>query len=159
MRALIIGQAPSQNGDPGRPLLDGSTGNRLRSLLGVSIDEYTELFERVNLLQEFPGKSGKGDAFPIESARQRAAELTSTLRRRTVLLIGGNVARAFGINSDYLKWTFQNGYWCMIVPHTSGVNRWWNEPANVELARRELTTLVHGLRKGLEALDKQAPRV
>jgi len=56
------------------------------------------------------------------------------LRGRWVLLIGQGVARAFGVQAGLLEWVEREGAWLAVVPHPSGVNRWWNELRNVERA-------------------------
>ena len=59
-RPLLIGQAPGPNTDPGVPL-SGASGRRLAALCGLGLDEFLALFDRANLLPEFPGKLGKGE--------------------------------------------------------------------------------------------------
>lgn len=57
-----------------------------------------------------------------------------------MLLAGKRVASAFGLDEEYLAdpVAFPIGgrpVAVHVVPHPSGVNRWWNEPANRERAR------------------------
>lgn len=86
----------------------------------------------MNLLAEFPGKSGKGDAFPIALARARAARMRLG---GEVVLLGRHVARAFGAQgAPFLEWFDLRGAWAAVVPHPSGVNHWWNDPANTNRA-------------------------
>lgn len=141
MKPLIIGQAPGPNSDPSNPLA-GRCGARLADL--CSLDEKTFLarFERVNLLNKFPGKATKGDRFPIDQARKTAVDLLifGKLNRTTVML-GGNVARAFGFPSvglEMFRWNVIDGSPLIrlaFCPHPSGVSHFWNEPKNVAAAR------------------------
>lgn len=102
--------------------------------------------EHVNLLKRWPGYKGRGSAFPMETARRRADAIKRMPGRGTVLLAGRRVARAFGfehlLDGDlgYFEPFLRPDLGCrpvcyIIVPHPSGVNRWWNHPVNREKAR------------------------
>lgn len=138
--AAFVGQAPSGRGDPRRPVT-GRIGARLMRLCGgLSLRDYCLLFGRLNLLAEFPGKNGKGDAFPIDEARRRAAWISRSLGGRRVVLLGGGVARAFGLSRPrLLEWTRIQDFEAAVVPHPSGINRWWNDPENEAKAAEFLT--------------------
>lgn len=189
-KALFVGQAPnSQPVDPDKPALSGRPVRRLASLMDVSVEQFFSTFDTMNLLAEHPGKSGKGDAFPLAPAR-KAAQQTSLEGWPRLVLLGRNVAAAFWLaHLPYLEWvsltrinkvgsnsSFQ-ATWISphgpaptvmqapltprhkagpgfvevcnlrvaVVPHPSGVNRWWNEPANVEAAGRFLRELWHAV--------------
>src|SRR5580765_595681 len=147
-RLLLIGQSPSINGDPRRPLIAGPTGERLRELLGLDLLAYVRATERVNLLAEYPGKAGKGDRFPLEEAREAAVEMTPRLLGRRVIFVGHGVARAFGLKGRPLVWheraitisqlgvrgaiigEISGWHQWAICPHPTGINRWWNDPKN-----------------------------
>ena len=138
-RPLLIGQAPSRLGDPAKPC----TGRFMRFLCGVagvSTLAYLRAFERRNLLPAWPGKSGKGDAFPMEEARAAAAGMD--VRGRTVVCCGRKVAGAFGVRAGFLSETEKDGAAFVVLPHPSGVNRWWNSRSNRRRARRLLRRLI-----------------
>ncbi len=138
MKPLIVGQAPSRLSDPREPL-SGRSGARLAALCGLSLDAFVVLFERVNLLDYFPGKAGKGDLFPHEVARFSACAMTPKLRQRRTVLLGGKVAAAFHLHRrPLLEWFEEvgDGALVAVAPHPSGVSSWWNEPTNVVAARR-----------------------
>jgi uracil-DNA glycosylase len=139
MKPLIIGQAPGRRGD-GEPL-SGMAGRRLAALCCLELEELLDRFERVNLLKTFPGKSGKGDAFPLAEARTAAVGLLSAVAaHRHTILLGSNVARAFQLHRlPLLEWrdAFRDlGSFVAVCPHPSGVNRWWNDSANFVRASR-----------------------
>jgi uracil-DNA glycosylase len=173
-RILIIGEAPSPSGPAGEPL-SGKCGGRLAALCGLSLPEFLETFERTNLFAEPAGRAGKGSAFPpLREARARAETLRAGFPGRRVVFLGKRVARAFGIRPCRTpvrmpactmpfrwvgnlhgwppqEWTGKAWVpaglaWC---PHPSGVNRFWNEPENVERARRFWTELAAWARAGL----------
>lgn len=138
---MIIGQAPSRDSNPAHPI-SGRCGKKLADLIGVSVEEFLVGFERHNLLDRWPGKAGKGDAFPIDKARRKAVDflLRGVFLDRRVVLLGENVASTFGLDPAKLRPLRWQGVYTApglaFCPHPSGVNRWWNEPGNVEAARR-----------------------
>lgn len=139
MRILMIGQAPNQHGDPLKPCT-GRFMDFLCGVAGISRTRYLRAFERMNLLPAWPGKSGKGDAFPIEEARQKAAEIDMT--GRVVVVCGQRAATAFGIKAAFLERVEQQGAVFYILPHPSGLNRWWNDLENRRRAGRLVRILV-----------------
>lgn len=174
-RPLLIGQSPGPRSDPSEPL-SGASGRRLAALCGLGLDEFLALFERANVIPDFPGKLGKGDAFPLALARPLARDLMPRCAGRPVVLLGNHVAAAFGWRADWLRWSVappaaagpdhQDAVMAVrlaqgrrrhppqaqvivgegerdvaaplfaVSPHPSGVNHFWNEPANVARARR-----------------------
>lgn len=137
-KTLLIGQAPGPNTDSARPLHPfpaSSAGGRLCKFMGISAEEYLEIFDRVNLLQEFPGKEGKEDKFPPRLARVAASAILPFLVGRTVVFLGRNVATSFGYKTiDFHSWDYHPdlGMRIACVPHSSGRSHWYNKPENVE---------------------------
>ena len=146
---VLVGEAPSRRSDPRRPL-DGPCGSRLERLAEIPVGSLGDRCVAVNLLPAWPGRRGKGAAFPMAEARAAAAELVPLLEGRAVLLLGRRVAAAFGVvDWPYLvpmRW--EGGPVAAVVPHPSGVCRWWNDP---EASRRAAGTLrlALGTRRGL----------
>ena len=138
---LIIGQAPAQYDDPCHPIT-GRTGRRLASLMGMTITDFKSRFDRANLLDEWPGKHGKGDAFPCSAHVEAGMMLVSRVHwdYRKIVMLGRNVAKAFSHKQDWFVWELHDADW-VAIPHPSGVNRWWNESGNVERARQFLVSL------------------
>jgi hypothetical protein len=68
--------------------------------------------------------------------------------RSFVLLAGHRVAAAFGVREGYLREFVLQGVPAAVVPHPSGVNRWWNDPANVARASAFLRGVFARLEKG-----------
>lgn len=145
MRPLLIGQAPGPNTDPALPLFPipkTSAGGRLQELTGLSLLEYVKTFDRVNLLPYFPGKWKRDDKFPMSPAKLAAAAVRPHLVGRTVILVGRNVANAFGLEIPFHHWhhmVCKRGE-CLkkcdglcrvaIIPHTSGRCHWYNDEVN-----------------------------
>lgn len=149
-----MGQAPSRASGP--VAFDGRSGRRVAELCGAP-----ELpFRAVNLVERWPGPSrgGKGDAFPMDQARRgalRVARLIARERPARVLLAGRRVAEAFGWRgAPLLAWAEAEvlvggrpvaEVAAAVIPHPSGVSRWWNDPANEGAARAFLADLAEGL--------------
>lgn len=164
MKPVLIGQAPAKTGDPNRPLLDVRTADKLMDLTGTTPQEYLELFDRYNLLSKYPGKKGRGDLWLASEAKYAAGALLPLLHERQVVMLGRNVANAFGIQNGYpyLVWNKMDFYGIpryitsapplelgpdlytmtvMVLPHPSGVNRWYNDPVNEAAARTAMHKL------------------
>ena len=138
-KMLIIGQAPGGSDDISdkKRVFEGTPGRRLAGLCGLTLDEFLAAFDTINVLERFPGKQGKGDAFPIKEARLCAAEI-NTEKYDLILLAGKNVAAAFGwVDAQYMEWRER----FVVIPHPSGVNRWWNDPRNMGSMRRFMQSL------------------
>ena len=137
-RTVLIGQAPGRNGDLDAPL-EGKIGRRLSKLAGITTDEYLEATERLNLLDDWPGKKGKGDEWPVKKAEKSADELRPNLSGRRILFVGRNVARAFGFDDvPRLEWRKTDEFEFAWIPHPSGIVLWWNDRENRERAGRFL---------------------
>ena len=104
------------------------------------MQDWLDLTERINVLDRFPGKAGKGDAFPLPEARERADRFD--LRGRRVVFVGKNVARVFRCRADYLDTHTHRGAVATVIPHPSGVNRWYNDPGNCRKLSVFLRTLL-----------------
>jgi hypothetical protein len=139
---LLVGEAPGRR--PGRTL--SGLDRRLRSLAWAP---------RVNLLDRHPGSAGKGARFPIGPARSSARRLLEAVPEASFVLVGARVASAFGIprfEYDWLEFFELRGRSFAVVPHPSGIVRWWNDPGNRraaelfadEVARLEVVDSVGG---------------
>ena len=135
---IVVGQAPGSRTNPAEPL-SGASGRRLANLCELPLNDFLLCFERVNLLASYPGPNGKGDAFFLTEARAAAAALIGKIAtRKFVVLLGLNVARAFGHRAPWFAWrdAFKDSEtWIAVAPHPSGISHWWNDPRNVRQAR------------------------
>ena len=147
-RLLFIGQAPSRETD-GQPPFVGKCGKFLaEELLGMPQAEMLEKFDFYNVLERWPGKGINGDLFPLTKAKVGARGLVEKMAGRTVILLGNNVARAFGVQAfQYFRWydvrhpdspAVVIAKRCAIVPHPSGRNRIFNLQSNRLVARKFL---------------------
>lgn len=138
MTAYVYGQAPGRKPkeDPRIPFLGGRHGAFLAELAGVDERVLADLFTFRNVLDYYPGPrdGSAGDAFPMDEARASARELMEDwVWGDTVLFAGWNVARAFEFKTtSYYTWSEElvQGVHCVVVPHPSGLNRYWNERKN-----------------------------
>jgi hypothetical protein len=115
------------------------------------MNERAPLTVRANLLPEYSGEDGDGDAFPLIEARLNAIESAESLNGRLVVFVGRRVAEAFGVsNSKWFAWdrafVLSDGvmvdFRYAIIPHPSGRNRWWNDEGNVEEAGKFLKSVL-----------------
>lgn len=157
----LLGEAPGPRtrGDlPLYPYPPNSAAGRLLTMLGWERRRYLLTFARANVLDEYPGPS-----FPGTSVRARAAAEAklALLAPRPVLLMGKGVAASLCLRADtpVLEWReieipapLPPVTWrgpgpvsseavrpprarVAIVPHPSGRNLWYNDPANRQRAR------------------------
>lgn len=123
------------NGNAAEPL-EGRIGKKLASMLGCTQDEYMAKTQRFNILPEWPGRKGKkGDKFPKAVARMNAQRMEYSFAGCTVLFLGIAVGQMFRFPGGPLKWQriarpAWSAYHAAVLPHPSGINRWWNDPEN-----------------------------
>lgn len=145
-RLVLVGQAPARTSSA--IAFGGDSGARLARLLGMSLADLLRAVDTTNLLPRWPGRSasGKGDSFPLAEARRAAAELAAKEDpSRAFLLAGTNVARAFGVSRlGFLRWGLLGGRRVAVIPHPSGVSRWWNDARNRARARAFLLREIGG---------------
>lgn len=131
MPPLLIGERPRAPGD--EPLL-GNPGRRLASILGLTLSEYADSYERVFLVRDPFGP------WPSESAA-RAAEalLAKRMIGHRAILFGTRVARAFHVDDlPMFDWFEIHGALVAKFPHPSGTSRWWNDERRRSIASRWL---------------------
>jgi hypothetical protein len=164
---LLVGEAPSRTSDPRKPLV-------LASLAGLARlqfpQEWCATFDRVNLLQEWPGADSP---FPLVKASKVASDLRPKIQKyRWVVLLGKRVARAFHpelAGRSWFQWgpipvddvealqrlnmvrvgvdpeTLSLGPSCVMVPHPSRCSRWWNDAKNCRKAKKFWTELAEAV--------------
>lgn len=160
-RVVMCGQAPSSRGshDP-KHALTGAPMRRLFKHAGIGLMEYVRTFERHNLVPVWKGynragESGSGSRFAAKDAEVGARVLADRLAGgRRLVCWGPAVARAFVgdwvEHMDPLRWYtrevagLDNSYDVpvAILPHPSGLNRWWNVRANADAAGEFIRALV-----------------
>lgn len=155
-KVLLLGESPAAGTqhDPKTWLAPGSSASadRLLKFTGYDEETYLSTFARDNLLHHLPRRSGKGRNFPLSRAK-RQVDRVFRERMGCVVMLGRRVSSAFDwIRWDsrigpiphsevkYLKWyRIMHGFqllWAVVVPHPSGVNRWWNDANNRRRARK-----------------------
>jgi uracil-DNA glycosylase len=167
-RPFLLGEAPSRSGDRYyRFPLSGAVGQRLAEWAGLEPDKsgtrygrwywpLNSAFELRNLLERYPGSMpGGGAALPMIPARCAWARLLPDLSGRVVVLLGArlrDMARApreFGVWGPGVPLRqpgLEEGYGLedgvsmqvVAIPHPSGLNRSYNDPAQEALASRVL---------------------
>lgn len=140
---IVIGQAPGRG--PGQIYGNTAKGTwkHLSDMFGIPYENLDSVIGRFNLCPRYTGKNGKGDAFDLNLGKVLAGVITCYLlnRRRpvTVILLGRNVAKCFGVKSDFAKLqTYGDKVKVAVIPHPSMVNRFWNDERNVKKIQRFL---------------------
>lgn len=110
---------------------------KLRSV-GVDLD--APGVDSLNLVPPAP----QGVPFDAAKAARVAGLLVRRLGRWNVIyLCGTRVAAAFGVRGSMAglvgQGTHSGGTRAVVLPHPSGLSRWWNDPANVRGLRRCLS--------------------
>ncbi len=141
MRVAVVGErrnGPRVRGwDMWSPAFDGDARSRdkLRTI-GLDLDVH----DSFNLLPPAPQsiKWCPGEAeFRAGILRRDAWDL--------LVLLGGRVARAFGVRGPYgPKFGRMTVPGLVVVPHPSGLCRWWNDPNDVRRLRRCLSRVLGG---------------
>lgn len=148
MRGLIIGPSPGKGlGDP----LSGQLGRKLVDLFGLKSErELDDLFDRMNLIS-YDTKAYK-DGYPHGVARARASSLRRILSPgRVVVLLGKDVQRAFSVQgNDVGRIDVPDGPTYILIPHPSGLNRFWNSRENTRRAESMLRACLPTVRGGTE---------
>lgn len=144
---MIVGQAPSATSDPKSPL-SGRSGAFLARCAGVSFEQIRDAFELVNLLPKHVGKAGKGDRVRRPTAREVERVVVRTRRKETVILLGRFVGRCVAGSAGPFFRPFMIGRCeAVIVPHPSGINVAYNDPAN----RKKLGAVIRKMMDGRKA--------
>ncbi len=127
---LILGEAPG-------PRAGGLTRRRVSELAGRPWEEWAVWR---NLLDDYPGRGrGKGSAWNQRAARQAWEEM-EIHGYAAVVMLGRRVAAAIipgGGGFPFFHWTnLEFDIYGAVIPHTSGIVRFWNDPENVAKAER-----------------------
>lgn len=139
-RLIIVGEAPGKIGiSPTLPglALTGNTGRHLADIAGWPFGLYLAQVDRRNLFYDVQPK------WDVEKARAAARRLEASFSGDKVILMGTRVAEAFGaIDRPLYEWW--GDHYCNFarIPHTSGRNRVWNDPAERARARAFLKPLI-----------------
>jgi len=143
MKPLLVGEAPAKGS---KEPLGGRSGRFLAKLLGMGMGGFLDAFDRANLLRFRQRPSaGKGDLFDLALASANARRMG--LRGRDVLLLGKRVALAFGLKDPAWLRPVRLGKReraAFVLPHPTGINRWWNDGGNRALATGLLSSVLGG---------------
>lgn len=152
MRTILLGMNNPLSGDPDHALYPspaGCTGYRIYEMLregdgSVSVSKYLRVFDRRNLVA--------GRAWSPRAGREAGAALRAELRGATILVLGAQTWRSLRFEKrpepGHEDAVFElcgcgvSNTW-HYLPHPSGLNRWYNDPANRAVAVRALTRLAY----------------
>jgi uracil-DNA glycosylase len=152
VKPLIVGLAPHRNAKvPAAFAGGGSSARRLAGLLGVDAEHLLDVVDAVNLSPE-----------PLQSASAaRWSRLANDLDLggRVVVACGRIVSTALGGPQRWGQWArlapigrTPGPILATVIPHPSGLNRLWNDPATVRLGERIMVAAVCAAREFEEEL-------
>ena len=145
MKAVFVGQCPASIEDQGDPLTlknPSSSGSRLAGWMGVTPEEFSANFIRVNVNPHSEEEFSPGYWIPA------ARNLKGLLEHRRVVLLGRLVAESFELRqTDYqfFRWfdhpsDYETSLFC-VIPHPSGRNRMYNDQQNIARVSDLLSTI------------------
>lgn len=149
-KPLLVGEAPSTV--DGRLPLGGRVGARLCDSLGWAFDDdpYYRLARDFDLHNIFDTPQDDWDRYAA-IANWKAFLLRRMSERaipRVIICLGHRPALAMGAGDrPYYRWDMGQLYQSVVVPHPSGRNRVWNDPATPPAVR---DALLEGLRRAAE---------
>ena len=123
-KVLFVGMKNPRGDEPFWPAPNGSAGERLWRMISDAVCWDRETFlsrtDRVNFCD--------GPSFSEERARARVDEIKAMMQGRRTVLVGEVVARLL----DGPRLWLQPDDGVVAIPHTSGLNRFYNDQANRE---------------------------
>ena len=141
MRPVLVGENNPYGPDEEFALWPapvGCAGWRLcHEIFGMDADAYCETFQRVNLLY--------AARWSAPAARASAAALRERFPANNLVLLGARVQAAFGYPGREpfsLEVEGRGARRVFFVPHPSGRNRIWDDPASIQKARALLPAIL-----------------
>lgn len=142
MRPILLGMNNPLSRDPRHALFPsppGCTGHRILEMLRerrtVTISQYLRAFDRRNLVSGERWSSARGSAGADELVRELMGS------GRTVVVLGSETRRALGLERVLIHPVTAHGVHWRQLPHPSGRNLWYNDPACRALAADLLAEL------------------
>jgi len=143
---------------PLNPKIPNTSGERLWKMTGLDIDEYMDLFTLRNLFE-------LGDTFP--NPRAKAFELLERLDTDepvSILALGQVVSNAFGLKGvKPFVWMDMNvrlapkskfyDISIVVLPHTSGLNRWYNDQDNLAMATEFMKATAQAVKLAADPME------
>lgn len=165
---LLVGEAPNRWMEESNAPHHALWREDLAELADLNMIEFLRCFARCDLLDRYPGRQGRGSAFPLAEARPRAAALLEALRAPSspfvrVVLVGRRTAQACGHSDPFFHTRTLDvpgraiDFTC--VPHPSKVSTWWKQEENVAQARAFWSELGKRILEPLERERQERRRV
>lgn len=146
---FFLGSAPSKYS---KVPFCGMTGRKLAEMAGVDPGNFPHVFQTWNIVRQWQGKNGKGDRFqPTRddvALAYKQIDCSIQLGVTHVIVVGQAGAKAMGVGyKPILQWfpklvAGRQSQW-MVIPHPSGVNRFYNDPSNKRRVVRALRKIVN----------------
>jgi len=128
VKTILIGEAQPRVGT--RPW-EGRSGRRLEKLIGLPAGTLHRFFDLRNALKAWPGHTGqRGDAFPERRAAKGLLKIVHGMEEgASAIVCSRRLALSIGLEAAPCTWVRTDAETYLgVLPHPSGVNRWWNDP-------------------------------
>ncbi|MDJ0952449.1 MAG: hypothetical protein QNJ81_02095 [Acidimicrobiia bacterium] len=146
-KVMIVGIDDPYGKTPLQPDIHNSSGQKLWLMSGLTKVRYVQSFDRRNLFE----MTDPRDAVTARGkARRILAGIDTRYINTYIICLGREVANAFGLPSTARPLQFskvQKNTRAAYMPHTSGLNRWYNKRENVAKAiefMRQLAAVASG---------------
>lgn len=113
------------------PLVPRSAGEKFWRMTGLTMEQYSRVFSRDNLF--FWLDKRRSIERRKEAARAVISRLDSQWLDVRVIALGRVVAEAFGMVNTQVPLIWRGH--TVLVPHPSGLNRWYNDESNARRAQ------------------------
>lgn len=131
---MIVGIDDPYGKTPLQPDILNSSGQKVWNMTGLTMIQYVRAFERKNLYEIDERRTGLGGQL---KANRILLAVDTRYTPTYIICLGKMVAEAFGIMRakplTFVKLQRDN-IWGAYLPHTSGLNRWYNKHENVRAA-------------------------
>lgn len=132
MRKILVGQQPGKKNPPNKPLWgehSGSTGYRLAMMSGLDIEAYHDIYHRVNINHLNDVTFGVNEKTKYNGLRIRATFQPDDL----IIALGKDVCECLCLPVPGHYFQFKKtdkGFMYAVIPHPSGLNRFYNDQEN-----------------------------
>ena len=113
------------------PLVPRSAGEKFWQMTGLTKEQYAQAFDRDNLF--FWLDKRRSIERRRDAARAVICRVDETIPDVRIIALGKVVAEAFGMVNTQVPLVWRGH--TVLVPHPSGLNRWYNDKSNARRAR------------------------
>lgn len=126
-----------------RAALSGASGQAIARLLDIPLAAFLRCSCRQNLNRRFLGRKSRGDSFDRVEGTITANKILLNDRFRKVVVLGREACECFALSYQPLSAFLHLNKLFFVLPHTSGLNLWWNSKRNQQQAAKALQKFIY----------------